>query len=318
VALVLGGSGFVGRHVCAAYAAAGFGVVAAARRPYRPPSGVRPAVLDPGDAGALPALLARVRPAVVVNAAGTVWNLDEGSLRRSNVGFVASVIRGLLGESPQTPLIHLGSSVEYGPQPSQAAIREDATARPITAYGWSKLRATEMVLNACRDAGLRAAVLRLCTVIGPGQPEQSLLGQVAGELVRAGGRRSELVLGPLHNERDFVDVRDVADAVLGATSGEARGRVLNIGAGRAVTHRHLVRRLIAIAGVPATVVETQQAADTRSAGIAGQRLDVSAARALLGWSARRPLDETLHDLWRAARGTASSGLRGGYHPASEH
>ncbi|WP_198348195.1 NAD-dependent epimerase/dehydratase family protein [Plantactinospora sp. KBS50] len=72
--LVLGGHGFLGRHACAALAAAGDEVIAVSRRPARLPD-ARSIALDLAttDQATLTGMLTAMRPRVVINAAGAVW-----------------------------------------------------------------------------------------------------------------------------------------------------------------------------------------------------------------------------------------------------
>ncbi|WP_433226683.1 NAD-dependent epimerase/dehydratase family protein [Microtetraspora malaysiensis] len=318
--LVLGGTGFIGKHVCAAFAEAGDDVLAAARRaaPGALP-GVRVARLDAADGAAITALLRVERPDLVVNAAGAVWDLDERKVLFSNVTLVQRLVAALAAHPRPISLVHLGSSTEYGPQPRGVPLREDTPARPVSQYARGKLKATEVVLRAFEESGLGGSVLRLCQVIGPGQPAQSLLGRVADALTACESRAVELTLGSLRDERDVVDVRDVASAVVSAAEmAPGPRRVVNIGRGTAVSVRYLVERLIAIARVPATVHELEHSRATRSAGIAWEQTDVTAAREILGWTPRWPVDETLGALWRTAGTRLSSGHRGAFQPLTQH
>ncbi|WP_370942151.1 NAD-dependent epimerase/dehydratase family protein [Amycolatopsis sp. cg5] len=309
--IVLGGTGFVGRWVCAEFVARGWDVLAVARTRAPVPAGVRLVRLDVAatTADVLARLVTGAGPDVVVNAAGQVWDLDEELVLRSNVTLVERMLAALEKCPIRTVLVHLGSSIEYGPQARGVAVREDLVARPVSGYGAAKLRATELVLDAFARGHVRGAVLRLCQVIGPGQPSQSLLGRVVGGLLAA----EPVTLGPLRDERDFVDVRDVATAVVKAAE-VAPDRVVNIGRGSVTRVRALVDGLIAIAGVKTEVVERESPAGRRSAGIAWEQADISLARDLLGWSASRAVEQTLRDLWLAA----SSAHRGHLQPLARN
>ena len=116
--------------------------------------------------------------------------------------------------------------------------------RPGGPYGVSKLAATELVLGS----GLDAVVLRVFSPGGPGTPAGSPLGRLAEAMRRAmQSGDSELKLGGLGVQRDFVDVRDVARAVHAASLSAAQG-VVNIGSGRAVRLRDAAAVLARVAG----------------------------------------------------------------------
>ncbi|MEV0219879.1 NAD(P)-dependent oxidoreductase [Streptomyces sp. NPDC050704] len=300
--VVLGGTGFVGRHVCAALLGEGGDVVAVSRQagPGRP--GLRPLALDlcrtpPGE---LAHALTQGRPTVVVNAAGAVWAATEQEMVTANTELVRRVVDALRRAVRPVRLIHLGSVNEYAPTGHGQPVDERTPTRPTTAYGRTKLQGTELVLHAARRGDLDALVLRMANVAGPGSPPASLLGRVAHELrlAHVEGRAAEIRLTPLRAERDFVDARDAATAVLTAARSRVGGRVLNIGSGEAVAVRALVDLLIKVSGVPAHVVEEPV---DGAGGVRPERLevDIRLARELLGWSPRRRLEDAVSDLWRA-------------------
>ncbi|MEU2249788.1 NAD-dependent epimerase/dehydratase [Streptomyces sp. NPDC019224] len=298
--VVLGATGFLGRHVAGAFEEAGDRVLRVSRS--APPGGApgRAALdLTAAGPGELAAFLAAHRPDVVVNAAGTVWQADEERMRALNDTFVRRLV-GVLPALPTAPrLVQLGSVHEYGPVPEGTLITEDRAPAPVGTYGRTKLRGTEQVLAAARD-GLDAVVVRVTNACGPGAPEQSLPGKVASHLARQAERRrpvGELRLAPLRARRDFVDVRDVADAVVAAAEPRpgTAGRVFNVARGEAVAARRLVDRMIELSGLTVRLVEQAPADPVRSAAD-WQQADITLARCLLGWRPRRGLDASLRDL----------------------
>jgi len=187
-AVVLGGSGFLGRHVCDAFVAAGAEVIAVSRRLDRLP-GTRCVRLDVAETppGTLRDLLAAAAPTVVVNAAGGVWGVSEEQQIASNVTLVRNVVAAVAGLPRPARLIHLGSVHEYGPVAVGQPIDESTAPNPVDPYGRTKLIGSRHVLAACAAGRVDAAVLRVVNVTGPGAPAGSLLGRVAGQLRAAAG-----------------------------------------------------------------------------------------------------------------------------------
>lgn len=300
--VVLGATGFLGRHIADAFEAAGDGVLRVSRTA---PAGAakRRAALDLTAATTddLTAFLAAHRPDVVVNAAGTVWQADERRMRELNDAFVRRLVAALPRLPAPVRLVQLGSVHEYGPTPVGVPLTEDLPASPVGTYGRTKLRGTRWVLDAAGD-GLDAVVVRIANACGPGAPPESLLGKVATELARRSAHPDtpgELRLAPLRARRDFVDVRDAADAVVTAAAAP-RCLLVNIGRGEAVPVRHLVERMITLSGIPVRLVEEAPVDGTRST-TEWQRTDITRARRSLGWHPRRDLDESLRDLLAAVR-----------------
>ncbi|MFH8409683.1 NAD-dependent epimerase/dehydratase family protein [Streptomyces sp. NPDC018019] len=300
--VVLGATGFVGRHLCAAFAAAGWAVTGVARGTPAVPPPYRTVALDLVRAAPerITRLLAECGAQVVVNAAGAVWGVGEDEMALANTVLVRRLVAAVAALPDRPRLVQLGSVHEYGPGPRRG-ITEDTPARPVTPYGRSKLAGGLAVLEAARAGRVDGLVLRVSNVSGPGTDPVSLLGRVARHLTAASP--GALRLAPLLAHRDFVDVRDVADAVLAAAGSPATGRVVNIGGGRAVPVRDLVTRLTELAGRGTEIVEAP-APGGRPPEAEWQRMDIGLARTLLGWRPRRSLDDSLRDLLAEARTAA--------------
>jgi NDP-hexose 4-ketoreductase len=293
--LIIGASSFLAGHLRRAASAAGHTVLTAGR------SGGWSLRLDlaADPAERAGSLIASVAPDVVVNCAGaTAGGADM--LATANITAVHTLVTALLVTGPAPPdsgrpaprLVHIGSAAEYGPATADAPVTEDTVPRPAGLYGATKLGGTRLV-ELARTAGLDAVVLRVFNVVGAGAPQDTLPGTAVTQLRHGGG----LKLGPLDAVRDFVDARDVADAVLAAAAAPALPHgLMNIGSGAGVRARTLVRELLAVAGLDVAVHEDAPGS-ARSAGFAGQRADISRAAADLGWRPRRDLAESLRELW---------------------
>jgi dTDP-6-deoxy-L-talose 4-dehydrogenase [NAD(P)+] len=300
--VVLGGTGFLGRHICSGFVSAGYDVLSVARRPTGIP-GARflPLDLFAASPSALAAMLTAERAAVVVNATGGVWGVTASQMKRLNVGLVEHLV-GAVAAMPWRPrVVHLGSVHEYGMVAVGQAINERTRADPVSPYGMTKLRGTQVVLTATESGRIDGVVLRVANVVGAGAPPDSLLGRVATQLSDAAraGERAVFRLSPLRAKRDFVDARDISDAVTAAAGAPVSGAVINVGRGEAVSVRLLVDKLIATSGVRADVVEEEpeERELIRGGDVDWQLADIRAARELLDWAPTRTLDESLQALW---------------------
>ncbi|MCB5169347.1 NAD-dependent epimerase/dehydratase [Streptomyces bambusae] len=285
--------------------------------------------LATGSPGALTRFLDAVHPGVVVNCAGTTRG-GARELTRHNTVAVATICESLRRSGCGARLVQLGCAAEYGPSQPGSSTAEDAVPRPGGPYGVSKLAATELVLGS----GLDAVVLRVFSPVGPGTPAGSPLGRLAEAMRRAmQSGDSELKLGGLGVQRDFVDVRDVARAVHAASLSAAQG-VVNIGTGRAVRLRDAAAVLARVAGYGGSLHEvdapaqhpgygsrpglaaigaprSEATSDQIAAALppsypypdgcgAWQQADVRTARDRLGWRPRINLEESLADIWMEA------------------
>ncbi|MBE1488719.1 NAD-dependent epimerase/dehydratase family protein [Plantactinospora soyae] len=287
--LLFGASGFIGGQVRRT-----LGPVAALRCPRRDEFDLVRCEVDE-----LGALLRAERPDVVVNCTG---RLSGGShdLVRANTGVTAKLLDAVAKETPDARLVRLGSAAEYGPVPPGHAVAEDDPALPISGYGVSQLAATRLVELAASAGRVDGVVLRVFNPIGPGTPEETLLGRVAALLRHVpvpDGTTGNLSLGSLAAYRDFVDVRDVASAVAAvAMAGTLAERVFNVASGRAVSAREAVRLVAETAGFAGEIREDRPAPE-RSADVGWMCGDIRRAGRLLGWTPSYDLEGSVKAIW---------------------
>lgn len=228
VALVVGGTGFIGSHVTREFIAAGWDVVH-----FGPPG--PPGLLDdlpisvkridasatePEDVGRA---IAELRPEVIISALGHNANAT-GLLQSSEADFLQAVqvnamgLRNVLEAAHRTAVprvVWTSSVVAYGPPQlyGRRRVIEADVLRPVTSYGLTKALAEQFSLFYRDARGLDACALRIPLVFGPGRWYGGVLGSLMSYLSPHVQPPSE----PLHlpsNPFDLVYVRDVADAVL--------------------------------------------------------------------------------------------------------
>ncbi|WP_050512177.1 NAD-dependent epimerase/dehydratase family protein [Streptomyces rimosus] len=301
--VVLGGSGFIGGHVCAAFRRGDYDVLSIARRPA--PT-ARSLALD--IAAATPAALldtmTAVGPVIVVNAVGAVWSGDDDRMTRLNTDLVERLLDVVEQLEHRPRFVHVGSVHEYG-APNGGILTEDGPALPTTVYGSTKLHGSEAVLKATAAGRVDGVALRVSNALGAGMPGNSLPGTVARQLAdaRRTGTPATLRLSPLIAERDFVDVRDVADAVVLAGHRPVSDRLINIAVGTAVPVRTVVELLIGMSGIDAQVLESAgpRGSQASRGGLGGcQQVSVERAATLLGWRPQHSLRDALREVLSSA------------------
>ncbi|WP_412539846.1 NAD(P)-dependent oxidoreductase [Longispora sp. K20-0274] len=297
--VVLGGTGFVGRAVSAAFTDHGHDVLVVSRRPQATSGGVRFVALDlaTAEAGEIADLLVAERADVVVNAAGGMWGLTDEQMYDVNVNLVGRLIEAVAAVGHRPRLVHLGTVHEYGLVPVGELMAETMTPAPVMAYGALKLTCTEAITEAVDQGRIDGVTLRIGNVVGAGQPGHSLLGVVVQRLREAHEAQAplKLELGPLGSQRDFLGLTDAVTAIVAAaTVDRLDARVINVGRGTASSARDMVTALIDVSRVPTELVEAapQQAVETH-----WQCMDVSLAHRALGWTPKIGPDEELRTLW---------------------
>ncbi|MEW1754602.1 NAD-dependent epimerase/dehydratase family protein [Streptomyces angustmyceticus] len=290
---VLGATGCMGRHVCAAFSAEGSEVVAVARRYAPQVAAHRFLSLDVAGttSGELARVLAHEELDVVVNA--TLGWGDE--LHYTNVQLVERLLDALAMLPAPPRLVHLGTIHEYGPVPFGTSIHEGTEPAPENPYAEAKLTASRMVLDAARDGALDGVVLRVANTLGPHPALESFFGALAVRL-RGADAATGVELTIADARRDYVDVRDAVDAVVRAARVPRADPLVNIGCGRARDVRQLVDELVAAAGLPAETIREQRG-EVRSRGADWIQVDISRAARLLGWRPRFTLGESMRAMW---------------------
>jgi nucleoside-diphosphate-sugar epimerase len=176
--LVLGAGGFLGQHVSKRLSQQGIDCVRIGRTGGTDVDGTIDLVSSPQHD--LDQLIGRIAPTTVINCAGATHG-SAADLTRGNVVAVHSLLTSLAWKAPSARLIQLGSSAQYGGAPHDTRMDENAETNPISAYGHTKLAASELVLHAVRQ-GTDAVVLRIFNVSGPGSPASTMLGRLIDEL----------------------------------------------------------------------------------------------------------------------------------------
>ncbi|MBV9444615.1 MAG: NAD(P)-dependent oxidoreductase [Streptosporangiaceae bacterium] len=293
--LIIGASSYLGGHLRRQAAAAGCSVTTAGRSGL--PGGHYRLDLAADGVEGIAGVITAADPDVVINCAGATTGSPE-VLAAANITAVHALVTAMLGGTVR--LVHIGSAAEYGGTEPGVPVTESAPVQPSSVYGVTKLAGTRLVQLA-RTAGLDAVVLRVFNAVGAGAPADGLPGQAAAQLRRALAVGGEVRLGPLDGVRDFVDVRDVAGAVLAAATVPALPHpVLNVGSGTGLPARVLVKELVAVSGYDG-VVHEDAPGSARSAAMSFQQADITRARQDLGWAPRRDLAESVADLWEAAQ-----------------
>jgi nucleoside-diphosphate-sugar epimerase len=295
--MVIGGSGFIGRHACEQLDRAGARVTVMARR--RPDADL-PGRFISGDVATLDHVtlaghLSRSEVTSVVNSTGSIWGKKADDMWAAAAQPGINVARALASLSDPPRLVHLGSIMER----SQTGDTDD-----LSPYGAAKRGAFRAVQDVFDSGAVHGTVLRIANAIGPGLPETSLLGAAAGQLIAGGPLPRRVRLGALTARRDFIDVRDVAAAVVAAVArADAKG-VHELGRGVVVNVRDLVQLLIDVSGVDAQIdVQREQAGHSSEPLLCA---DPASARSILDWQPTHDLADAVRAYWEQRTSTTGT------------
>jgi dihydroflavonol-4-reductase len=180
------------------------------------------------DAAALKDAFAEADCVLHLAAKISIAGDPDGSVRRVNVEGVRAVAEAALAAGVRR-FVHCSSLHAYDVGAVDGPIREDglrATDARLPAYDRSKAEGEEE-LRRVIDRGLDAVILNPSGMIGPVDPEPSRMGRVLLAMFR--GRMPVTVSGAF----DWVDVRDVAAALIAAADRGRTGENYLVGGHRA-------------------------------------------------------------------------------------
>jgi UDP-glucose 4-epimerase len=172
-----------------------------------------------------------------------VWTVQ------TNVGIATTFCELARWGSIKT-LIHCSSSEAYGTA-QYVPMDESHPQMAITPYAASKSAADQVVLSYWRTFGIDAAIVRPFNNYGPRQNPGTYAGIIPIVIQKVKRGEPIEIHGDGTQTRDFIFVRDTADALVRGYEEEAtRGKVINIATGHEISVNNLVTRLLDVMGAP--------------------------------------------------------------------
>ncbi len=248
-ALVTGGAGFIGSHLCRRLLQAGLEVV----------------VLDDLSTGCRTKLDNQCEfveddlrnPSAVTSALRGVdivfHNAARVSVRASNERFVEDAETNVMGtlvllkaiaSSGVKKLVLASSMAVYADASTADPIDEDHLCRPLSPYGTGKLATELYAIQICVANGIDVVPLRYFNTYGPGQAFTPYVGVVTIFTTQLLQGIAPTIFGDGSQTRDFVSVHDIVEANVCAMRAQVTGKVFNIGSGRGSTVLDVAKLLV--------------------------------------------------------------------------
>ena len=296
--MVTGARGFVGGHVSQAVHRGEFGEVEL----VEPPKG-----WDVRDQVAVADFVAEVRPDQIVHLAAQSFVPRSFEAPRetyeTNCIGTLNLLQALKETGFSGRLLYVSSGDIYGRVPEeQLPVDETRWPEPRSPYAVSKMAAEQLCLQSHRSDGLDVLIARPFNHVGPGQSAQFVLPALANQIVAiADGRQVPVIdVGDIDSTRDFTDVRDVVAAYAAMLTRGRPGETYVVGSGLERRIRDLLRTMCDIEDV--TVEIRQNPAKMRPSEQRRMVADASKVHRDTGWAPRVPIETTLMDILKDARG----------------
>jgi len=305
-AIVTGGAGFIGSHLCEILLQQGHEVVAIDNlacgrienlESFKNQSGFQFVECDIRD---------KVRLIDLVNEGDWIFHLaglaDIVPSIENPEGYFSTNVQGtfnvveLARHINAKKVVYAASSSSYGladkvPTPETAAID------PQYPYALTKYMGEELVMHWCKTYNLPAVSLRMFNVYGPRSRTTGAYGAVFGVfLSQKLNNKPFTVVGDGNQSRDFTYVTDVAKAFIRAAESDIEGEAMNIGSGN---HYSINRLVELLQGEIEYIPKRPGEPDITFA-------DVSKIERLLGWKAEVSFEQGVENMlacienWRMA------------------
>ena len=218
--------------------------------------------LDINDQDALQDLLQRFRPSVVFHLASGLRDDPPPHLFRTNVEGTINLLEAISQTRSSITSLVIGSSgavYGYGSD-KNVPLKESASCSPTDLYSASKLASEHVSRILAERYCIPVVWARMFNLVGAGQDERHICGRVAAQAsaIAFGMKLDRVVeVGDLSATRDFIDVRDVAGALLLLAKAGTSGTIYNVATGVETSIERVVHLILDIAGLSGTVSVTR-------------------------------------------------------------
>ena len=289
--LVVGGTGFIGFHIAKEGLNNGFKVYSLSKNPpidkrYLPK--VQYINVDLLNKENLLDYLKNLEINYVVNSMGYVdhrlFNNGGDEVYQNHFSATKNLIYSL-NKKKLKCFLHLGSSDEYGSNPSPQL--EESRESPISPYSLAKVSTCHMLQMLYKTEKFPAVILRLFLVYGPNQNKDRFLPFIIEESIK----NKEYLVSPGEQLRDFCYVDDVVKGIFIALKNEKIfGEIINIASGEPIKINILLDKVLKILKKGKPVIGGINYRDNESMSLYAS---IEKAKNLLGWKPEISLNEGL-------------------------
>ncbi len=315
--LITGVGGFVGRHLAQRLLNTEdvevHGVVRQTTEHYSDllNQGIQLHPLNLADEVAVHQLLKELAPQQIYHLAAQAfvpesfsnpWSTIENNIRAE-----LNILTQLAQEGSSARVLIVSSAEVYGTVGvDDLPINEMQPLAPTNPYSVSKVTQDLLGQQYYFSHALQTIRVRPFNHAGPGQNKRFVVPAFAGQIanIEAGRQDPVMAVGNLSAERDFTDVRDIAEAYVAVMQYGSPGEVYNVGSGHCVSIQHLLDTLLSLTDISIHVITDPDR--FRPVDVERVICDNSKLVAATGWQPRIPLTKTLADVLQACRRRVAS------------
>ncbi len=290
--LILGGNGFIGRHVAKKGIEEGYETFILSKKSpilSEKINGVNYLQIDLTSSKELE-IIKNYKFNYVINLSG---NINHCDIRNGGISVIEihlnSLIKliSILPKDQLNGFVQIGTSDEYGntigPQ------YEDQPEQPFTPYSYAKFAASHFIKYLFRSEEFPGKVLRPFLIYGPGQKENRLIPYV----IKNSLKDKTFKISSGEQLRDFLYIKDAVDVIFAAlTNKSINGKIVNIGSGKPLSVRYVVETIVKIIGTGKPLFGSKIIRDGESLCLYP---NIKFAKNALSWEPKYSLEEGLKD-----------------------
>lgn len=186
---------------------------------------------------------------LVVNAGGRIWGGAE-VVERDLMSSAETAIRHAVRS--RCPILHIGSTAEYGMRKRSTPLDEDAVLNPQTAYAKAKVRSWNRIISETTEG---AVSLRSGLILSRSVSPHSLLGKIRDTAIEE-NRIFPVAASVLAMERNPIHLDDFTSAALAiarnllTSSPFSMPSILNCGGDESISVCDLANQILSMSTLP--------------------------------------------------------------------
>lgn len=305
--LLIFGSGFMSRFIASAALDDGIEpVVLYNRHLLEDLDGVKQICFSSCD---LTSFLTDTNPSYIISLQGTSFVADNKQLvpaLNSNLMITIMFIEEVIalaqkGKISPEKIILVGSAAEYG-RTYLKPISETFPLHPTSIYGLTKIFLFNTAMYY-HENGLPIIYTRQFNCTGPYQRADFVVPSICRQIALIEkGKKDHITIGDTSQERDFIDVRDMAQAYLILLRQGIAGEVYNVGSGQTISVSEVLEKAVSLARTDTKIITKIDNKLFFDKNVSSNKIcaDVTKLSAL-GFKPRFCIDDTIHDsmeFWR--------------------
>jgi dTDP-glucose 4,6-dehydratase len=210
---------------------------------------------------------------------------------QTNVTGTANLLNACLENDSIEKIIHTSTSEVYGTA-RYIPIDEKHPLQAQSPYAASKIAADKLAESYYLSFGLPIATLRPFNTFGPRQSLRAIIPTIISQAVNG----KKIRLGNMMPRRDFLFVRDTIRGFIElAKCSKAVGKVVNIGTGRDISIKELVKKIVDQMGRTREIKAERRRIRPEKSEVMQLIADIRLAKKLFKWAPRYTLEDGLRE-----------------------